>query len=173
MMWYDIPEFPGYKINHRSEIMSLKQGVRIMKQTIDTKGYYVVGLRQNGKTKVIAVHLLMARTFLGPCPPGLQVRHGVDGPLNNRLGNLCYGTPSQNNYDQVEHGTHYEANRTACDQGHEYTEENTMWRWGKGGKAGGKKYRKCRKCHNASIAAQRAKLKAKTGLTYKPKAANL
>jgi hypothetical protein len=174
MMWYEIPGFADYRINHRGEVMSLKQGVRIMKTQLND-GYPVVSLRQNGRYVHCKVHILMARTFLGPCPEGLQVLHKDGDSLNCKLHNLHYGTGTENNLDQVQHGTHPESRRTACDQGHEYTPENTMWRWGKPGKISGKKYRKCRKCHNLAIAAQRAKLKAKTGLTYKPKrkAANL
>ena len=53
------------------------------------------------------------------------MRH-LDGiPANNRPENLRYGTGSENIYDAVEHGTHYQARKTHCPAGHEYTEENT------------------------------------------------
>jgi hypothetical protein len=162
MMWYEIPEFPGYRINHRAEVMSLKgaSGPRILTPQLNRHtGYMQVTLRQNGKTVCAKIHILMARTFLGPCPEGLQVCHGPRGQLNNSPGNLRYDTPSQNTLDQVKQGTHHEAARTHCDAGHKYTPANTMWRWGKGGKAGGIKYRGCRKCHAIYIARWRAKRK--------------
>lgn len=68
--------------------------------------YHCVSLSRNGKRKVVAIHALVAAVFIGPRPDGLEVRH-LDGySLNNYRSNLEYGTPSQNRYDSVRHGTH-------------------------------------------------------------------
>lgn len=42
------------------------------------------------------VHSLAAEAFLGPCPPGMEVLHGDGDRTNNVLGNLRYGTRSEN-----------------------------------------------------------------------------
>ena len=44
--------------------------------------------------------------FVGPCPPGMEVRHFPDrDPTNNRLDNLQYGTRQENMEDRTIHGT--------------------------------------------------------------------
>lgn len=129
--------------------MSLKYNEpRILQSAIDDKGRPCLVLYRGDGTKAnCRVHQLIALTFLGPCPPGLEVCHNDGNPANNHIGNLRYDTQSENELDKVRHGTHPEANRTHCDSGHEFTEQNSMWRYGKGGKANGKKYRKCKACH--------------------------
>jgi hypothetical protein len=157
MIWYEIPGFPGYRINQMAEVMSLKGAEpRIMKTFPTSKGHHRrVALRVDGKYVNISVHLLMARTFMGPAPEGLQVCHRNGDGWQNNLGNLYYGTQSRNNFDQVEHGTHGEASRTHCDQGHEFTPENTMRRKTKHGDV-----RKCKRCHAITTARYRARKKA-------------
>lgn len=160
-VWYEIPDFPGYRINQHAEVLSLKQSQpRLMKFSINSKGYYQTAFRRDGKYVNVKLHVLMARTFLGPCPEGMEVCHNTPDRLNCLLTNLRYDTSSANNYDQVIHGTHHEASRTHCDQGHEFTPENTGWRWDKNGKAGGRKCRRCKKCSAIALKKQRAKNKA-------------
>ncbi len=67
----------------------------------------------DGRIRTVSVHVLVMAAFEGPCPPGLQVRHWNDDPLDNRwapggeagcragLGNLVYGTPKQNAADKL------------------------------------------------------------------------
>lgn len=129
-----------------------------MKQwPVGKKGIYMgVILRRNGKYVNCKVHILMARTFLGPRPAGLQVCHNDGNGHHNRITNLRYDTQSNNELDKVLHGTHPEASRTHCARGHEFTPENT---WLRVTKKGGPN-RKCKKCHNINIAAYRARKKA-------------
>jgi hypothetical protein len=56
-----------------------------------------------GKARTRKVHRLVAEAFLGPRPKGQVIRHGLGGPSDNRLVNLCYGTPAQNKADQAIH----------------------------------------------------------------------
>lgn len=68
-------------------------------------GYWYVGLRYAGEYIHRSVHRLVAAAFIGPRPPGLQVRH-LDGCKdNNAASNLAYGTPAQNQLDRITHGT--------------------------------------------------------------------
>lgn len=73
-----------------------------------------------GKSRLAFVHRLMAVAFL-PNPDNLPlVRHLNDDPRDNRLGNLAWGTQTDNMRDCVRNGHHREAQRTHCDEGHEY-----------------------------------------------------
>lgn len=66
--------------------------------------YYHVsmGSKQFGRRSVL-VHRLVMEVFVGPCHPGLEVRH-LDGDWrNNCLSNLAYGTRQQNMADAIGH----------------------------------------------------------------------
>lgn len=72
-----------------------------------------------GQTK--QVHVLVLEAFVGPCPEGLECCHHDDDPSNNRLGNLRWGTRSDNLNDAVRNGKkpigeqHYFAKLKAAD----------------------------------------------------------
>lgn len=68
--------------------------------------YLKVTLHDNeGRQITPSVHRLVLEAFVGPCPPGMEVLHGPGGQRDNRLVNLCYGTPSQNQLDKYRDGT--------------------------------------------------------------------
>jgi hypothetical protein len=69
-------------------------------------GYLAVSLYGiDGKASTKFVHCLMAESFIGPRPEGFQCLH-IDGNQNNlTVGNLRWGTPSENQQDRVKHGT--------------------------------------------------------------------
>jgi hypothetical protein len=100
---------------------------------------FQVGLSRDGIVTTKAVHRLVGEAFLGPLPPGLETRHLDGNSLNNAVGNLKYGTHSENMHDQVRHGTHAAASATHCPQDHEYTTANTYINPSSGG-------RMCRAC---------------------------
>lgn len=55
------------------------------------------------KAKTFKVHRLVALTFLGERPEGMDIRH-LDGVVtNNNVENLCYGTKSSNQIDIMKH----------------------------------------------------------------------
>lgn len=52
------------------------------------------------------VHHLVLEAFVGPCPPGMNCRHFPDrNPANNHVGNVQWGTQTENQRDRVYHGT--------------------------------------------------------------------
>ncbi len=59
------------------------------------------------------LHQLVAHVFIGPRPPGEQVRHLDRNPSNNRVSNLAYGTAKQNMSDAIGHGTTCKGTRNA------------------------------------------------------------
>lgn len=60
----------------------------------------------DGKRKIVFVHRLVLEAFVGPPPtPEHQCRHLDGNPRNNRVENLAWGTPAENNHDMDRHGT--------------------------------------------------------------------
>lgn len=156
--WISIPGFNEYWINAQADVLSRRQNKigKILKTRPDEKGYLRVTLYDaEGDPKTFKVHNLVALVFLGPRPDGLVTRHWDGNNVNNVPSNLFYGTYTENAFDQVRHGTHPEASRTRCDQGHEFTPQNTMRRKTKHGDV-----RKCKECHRITMARYRARKKA-------------
>lgn len=121
----DIPGFEGrYRVSSHGQVTNVRSG-RTLKHFVDNWGYLRVDLFVDGKRHARRVHVLVATAFIGPRPDGLEIRH-LDGVRTNcDLGNLAYGTRSENRYDEVAHGNHPQAAKTHCNSGHEFTDENT------------------------------------------------
>jgi hypothetical protein len=109
-------------IGHRP---SFRRG-RVLKTGTGTKyGHMHVNLWANGSGVSRDVHQIVLTTFRGPRPAGMVIRHLDGDTANNRLANLAYGTSSENSYDTTRHGRNNHASKTHCDNGHEFTPENT------------------------------------------------
>lgn len=92
-------------------------------------GYLALVLSVDSAFVNVRVHRFVCETFHGLAPnPTSVVRHLNGTQTDNRPENLCWGTPSENQYDRVRHGTHHRANQTECIHGHAFTEENTLRR---------------------------------------------
>jgi len=83
----------------------LKLMGRMLKPSTNAIRHRLVSLSKNGTRKTHRVHRLVTYAFIGLCPKGLEVRHGVGGSLDNTLKNLCYGTQSENMSDRKRDGT--------------------------------------------------------------------
>lgn len=68
------------------------------------QGYPKIEFTGHGK-KGSTVHRLVAAAFLGPQPPGMEVRHHDSNPGNPRLDNLSYSTHKVNHSDRAANGT--------------------------------------------------------------------
>jgi hypothetical protein len=105
--WRPFPGFGGYEVSDQGRVKSLpRRHARggLIKLKVNDKGYRYVTLRDaEGRLKHIKVHRAVAAAFIGPCPPGQVVRHGLGGPGDNRVSNLCYGTPEENLADIRRH----------------------------------------------------------------------
>lgn len=126
-VWRSIPGLQNYDASDDGQVRSWcpYRGLPVphaLTQTL-SRGYLLV--RVGRAINPQPVHRLVMLAFVGPRPEGQEVRHLDGDPTNNRLGNLAYGTPSENSYDAIRHGTHPTASKTHCPAGHAYDEQNT------------------------------------------------
>jgi len=112
--WRDVVGFNGYKISNYGKIGSFRiigptggigDKFRLMKQSIDSKGYVKIGLKRKGETIGIFAHTMVLEAFCGPKPPQMECRHLDGNPLNNHIDNLKWGTRKENAHDRHIHGS--------------------------------------------------------------------
>lgn len=117
--WLPVPDYPGYEVSNEGEVRSLDRMIynprsetgnwpkyrkypgRILIPVKTHAGYLRVQL---GKNNYFGIHQLVAMTFIGPCPNGMQICHNDGDKTRNKVGNLRYGTPSDNAQDRIKHG---------------------------------------------------------------------
>lgn len=153
--WLPIPGFEGYyEVSDQGRVRSVDRIVetlnsprvhlkgRLLKASLNTKGYRSVQLHRNNIGKHYLVCHLVLTTFVGPRPPGAFRLHNDDDRLNDCLSNLRYGTSSDNARDRIRNGRNHYSRRTHCKNGHEFTPENTYQKSGS--------HRVCRECRRIS-----------------------
>jgi hypothetical protein len=108
----EVPGFPNYKVGDDGSVWSnRKWGFRPiewrkLRCTPGKNGRPIVDLHGESGCKTVIVSRLILEVFVGPCPPGHESCHFPDpNPLNNRVSNLRWGTPKENNGDKKIHGT--------------------------------------------------------------------
>lgn len=107
-IWKDIKHYEGlYQISNYGNVKSIKRKVKnkngfrivkekLLKPILNNKGYYVYGLRKNGKLKMLLLHRLIGEHFLNnknnyPC-----INHKDGNKLNNSIDNLEWCTYEHN-----------------------------------------------------------------------------
>lgn len=117
--WRPVPEWEDFyevsnqgRVRTKQRLTTCSDGrvlpipLRVRKTPIGKRGYPVVSLRACGcKFKLVPVHVLVAKAFLGPRPPKNEVRHKDGVKTNNHVDNLEWGTTSDNQNDRAKHGT--------------------------------------------------------------------
>lgn len=135
--WRDIPGYEGYyqasslgqirSVDRRvmrrgrsGQIGSLFKSGQLLKPQAGEGNYrhLRIPLKRDGKLRTWTVHSLVAITFLGLRPTGMEVCHNDGDWQNNRLENLRYDTHGNNVLDSVRHGTHGSTRKTECPLGH-------------------------------------------------------
>lgn len=160
--WMPIPGFDGYQVSDLGNVWSnartivRRDGIQRWQpgqllRTHDARGYRRVSLQRDGRVSTQRVHRLVLEAFVGPCPAGMECCHGPGGPADNRLVNLRWDTPSENNRDAVRQGTHHRTARTHCPRGHELSEANNTPKARRVGR------RECLACHRAHTCALKAR----------------
>jgi hypothetical protein len=97
-----IPEFPKYRVSDLGEVTGPRG---VLKPQITHKGYLRVCLHDCGIKRYVPIHTLVLEAFVGPRPHRHQGRHLSGDKTDNRVGNLCWGTGSENYDDKRKHGT--------------------------------------------------------------------
>lgn len=92
--WREIPLSPNYKISNKGRVIG-PYGT-ILKQNIETNGYYRISISKKVGQKNRYVHQLVMEVFVGERPDGYCVDHIDRDKLNNNAQNLRYITRREN-----------------------------------------------------------------------------
>ena len=100
--WRSVDGFDDYMVSDNGRV------ARILSSRPNVSGYPRVTLCEGtDKRREVLTHRLVLETFVGPCPDGMEACHHPDNsPSNASLDNLRWDTPSANNQDKIEAGTH-------------------------------------------------------------------
>lgn len=107
-IWRPIPGTLGYEASTEGRIRSPRGNV--LKPQPHRLGYRIVTIGfEDGTSKSVTIHSLVAHAFYGPRPTGLDgrpldVAHGDHDKANNRPANLRYATRSENMQDSIKSG---------------------------------------------------------------------
>lgn len=115
--WADIPGCPGYQASDLGNIRTVDRTVicrdgslgrvkgTMLKPQPMRHGYVEVVINLGGgQRKHRSIHSLVAETFLGPNPDGLDVMHLNGIRTDNRAANLQYGNRSENLHSTYAYG---------------------------------------------------------------------
>lgn len=162
--WKPIPGWEGYyeastlgRVRSLARIVirdgnPLRLAARILEPNVHHSGYRRVVLSRAGVRSERLLHAVIAETFHGPRPDGLEVLHRDGNQANSAPVNIRYGTSSENSRDTVAHGNHPLQSRTHCPLGHELAGTNLVAAEARRG------HRKCRACNTARAFAHRNQL---------------
>lgn len=102
--WKVVPGFSKYEASDQGRVRVIKTGKHLSIQNYP-KQYQSVSMAGDGGRRLMLLHRVIAMTFHGECPPGMQTRHDDGNTRNNRADNLLWGTAQQNTDDKRRHGT--------------------------------------------------------------------
>jgi hypothetical protein len=104
--WKPVSEYEGlYEVSDLGRVRTIKSGW-IKTQTMNKRDrrLYML-LWKNNIYQLFKVHRLVLFTFVGLPPRGHEACHNDGDPHNNKLDNLRWDTPANNQADRVKHGT--------------------------------------------------------------------
>lgn len=101
--WRQCDKFNNYEVSSEGRVRNKKTG-RIIKTSINERGYEYVCLRDNGLQYTRRVHRLIADSFIEGDHDKLDVAHLDGDRSNNRVDNLIVKTRSENMQDSFRKG---------------------------------------------------------------------
>lgn len=107
--WQAIPWFPSYQASLDGQIRRATKRadgspIGFIRKPRIVRRYSRLSMSENGIKTHHFVHKLIALTFIGQRPLGMQIRHIDGNRMNNAANNLCYGTAKENCHDRETHG---------------------------------------------------------------------
>lgn len=115
--WMPVAGFENtHKVSAAGEVVSLEKVVtdslgrkrkirgKTLKPTRKSNGYYHLTLCDGGRQQTLHLHRIVLEAFEGAAPEGCEALHRDGEKSNNRLGNLRWGTHSENCVDRSRHG---------------------------------------------------------------------
>lgn len=112
-VWEQLPDAHGYEVSTLGRVRSYwknRWGIRrkphILTGGVCNKGYMCVKIKYPDKTRTVTIYKLVLLTFVGPAPKGMECCHGNGINTDDRLCNIRWDTPSNNQKDKLKHGTH-------------------------------------------------------------------
>ena len=116
--WRDVIGYEGlYQVSNLGRVRSLDRVVphkgsiprnlkgKLLKISTGKAGYNLVRFTKRGKGLTFRLCRVVAKTFIGECPEGKEVCHGLEGKQCDSVNNLRYDTHSNNALDRYEEGT--------------------------------------------------------------------
>ncbi len=136
--WKPVVEYEGlYEVSDLGRVRSVERLAidsigrqrrypgALRKVTFDpTRGRRMVSLKTGGQARSLSVSVLALRAFVGERPDGLYACHNNGDPEDDRLTNLRWDTPQENNNDAVRHGTNWQTAKAECPRGHRLAAPN-------------------------------------------------
>lgn len=124
--WKPVPGFSSYIAHWDGDVRSVERDLadgrhrkgQPISTRVSNKGYVLLDMTgDDGVRRTRTLHTVVMAAHAGECPPGQEVRHHDDNPLNNRWrpgateaesvaagGNLFYGTKQQQYTDAIRNG---------------------------------------------------------------------
>ena len=113
-IWKPVVGYEGlYEVSDAGRLRNAKtQKIKIYTRN-KTENRPFVGLWRNNKIKIFKPHTLVLTAFAGPRPQGMECCHNNGDPFDNKLENLRWDTPRNNQLDRIKHGTSNRGERCA------------------------------------------------------------
>ena len=112
-IWKAVEGYPLYQVSNSGRFRSCRGGKwKDRKPVVQRDGYLRIMLYRDGIRKIFNAHRLVLEAFVGPCPENMECRHLDGSRSNNWIGNLCWGTASENQRDRRRHGRGSEGSRS-------------------------------------------------------------
>lgn len=105
--WAESFDYPGYLVGAHGAVLSFRGPTPHLLQPIRRGEYdgFTLPHRDGGPSRPVYRHRLIAETFHGPCPPGMECCHRDGDKSNCSEANLRWATHVENEADKVLHGT--------------------------------------------------------------------